>query len=132
MARVWRQAWALVALAAPAAVYAGPDIAELDPGIVRVIAETQDGYGTGTGFIVNDTGLVGTNHHVVEGGSAFHVLVSGSRTPVEAQVLVAGREIRSLRCCARPASAVSPATLTSAPVGGGLGGLRGGLSGARR
>ena len=115
MARVWRQAWALVALAAPAAVYAGPDIAELDPGIVRVIAETQDGYSTGTGFIVNDTGLVGTNHHVVEGGYAFQVLVSGSRTPVEAQVLWqdAGVDLALLRAAGLGGE---PATLSSAPL----------------
>lgn len=115
MARVWRQAWALVALAAPAAVYAGPDIAELDPGIVRVIAETQDGYSTGTGFIVNDTGLVGTNHHVVEGGSAFHVLVSGSRTPVEAQVLWQDEKF-DLALLRAAGLGGEPATLSSAPV----------------
>lgn len=88
MAGAWWQAWTLVVLFAPAAAaYARPSIAELDPGIVRVIAETHDGQSTGTGFIINDTGLVGTNHHVVKDGYALHVLVSGSRTPVEAQVL---------------------------------------------
>ena len=88
MARAWRQAWALAALAVPAAAsHAGPGIAELDPGVVRVVAETHDAISTGTGFIINDTGLVGTNHHVVEDGRDFYVLVSGSRTPVEARVL---------------------------------------------
>ena len=88
MVRTWRNAWALVALTVPAvAAYAGPGIAELDPGVVRVVAETRDGISTGTGFIIDDSGLVGTNHHVVEDGRDFYVLVSGSRTPVEARVL---------------------------------------------
>ena len=115
MAGVWRQAWALVALAASAAVYAGPDIAELDPGVVRVIAETQDSYSTGTGFIINDTGLVGTNHHVVEGGDVFHVRVSGSRTPVEAQVLWqdASVDLALLRAAGLGGE---PVTLSSAPL----------------
>ena len=114
MVGAWRQAWALVALAAPAAVFAAPDIAELDPGIVRVIAELRDGYSTGTGFIINDAGLVGTNHHVVEGGSAFHVLVSGSRTPVEARVLWqdAGVDLALLGAAGLGGE---PATLSSAP-----------------
>ena len=116
MAGGWWRVWALVVLFAPAAaVYAGPSIAELDPGIVRVIAETRDGYSTGTGFIINDTGLVGTNNHVVEGGYAFHVLVSGSRTPVPAQVLWqdASVDLALLRAAGLGGE---PATLSSASL----------------
>ena len=105
---------ALVALTAPAtAAYAGPGIAELDPGVVRVIAESRDGYGTGTGFIIDDAGLVGTNHHVVDGGFRFHVLVSGSRTPVEARVLWrdAGVDLALLRATGLDGE---PVTLSSA------------------
>ena len=116
MAEVWRRMWTLVALTVPAAAaYAGPGIAELDPGVVRVIAETRDGISTGTGFIIDDSGLVGTNHHVVEDGRDFYVLVSGSRTPVEARVLWqdAGLDLALLRA---DGLGGEPVTLSSASL----------------
>ena len=71
----------------PWAVEASPDVARMEQGVVRIVAESREGYSTGTGFIVNDSGLVATNEHVIEGSSVYRVLVSGSRVPVEAELL---------------------------------------------
>ena len=88
MRRGWRQAWALVGLTcATAASFAAPDFATIERGVVRVVTTLDGGIGTGTGFIINDTGLVATNHHVVDGGRRFEVHISGSTTMVDARVL---------------------------------------------
>ena len=109
-------AWILAALMVPATpALAAPDIAEMERGVVRVIAESADGYGTGTGFIVNDAGLVATNHHVVDGGERFSVLISGSQEPVEAQVLWKdpGLDLALLRA---PGLGGEPLGLSTAPL----------------
>ena len=90
MRRDWRHAswWVPLALTcATTAAYAAPDFAAIERGVVRVVTTVDGGVGTGTGFIVNDTGLVATNQHVVDGGIGFEVHVSGSSTMVEARVL---------------------------------------------
>ena len=67
--------------------HAGPDFAAIEQGVVRVVTTVDGGVGTGTGFIINDSGLVATNHHVVAGGIRFELFVSGSPTTIDAQVL---------------------------------------------
>ena len=58
-----RGAVLLLLLSAPAA--AQPPAPE--NAVVRVVVRFEDGYGTGSGFFVNDTHIV-TNEHVVRGG----------------------------------------------------------------
>ena len=64
------------------------------PAVVTVINEQQfsDGFlgqteieaGRGTGFIIDDTGHIVTNQHVVEGGTGFEViLANGESRPAE-------------------------------------------------
>jgi len=43
--------------------------------------------GTGTGFIIDESGLVVTNNHVVTGAALLRVYVDGSDDPVNARVL---------------------------------------------
>ena len=87
------RAYIFFVLMNPWAVEASPDVARMEQGVVRIVAESQEGYSTGTGFIVNDSGLVATNQHVIEGGLIYWVLVSGSRVPIEAELLWAGRDL---------------------------------------
>ena len=85
MRRGWGYAGALLGLAcAAAAVYARPDPAIFLNGVVRVYAFSDLGHGLGSGFIINDKGLVGTNHHVVRGRSRFQVRISGTTRMVDA------------------------------------------------
>ena len=86
-------AWFFIFLMTPWAVDASPDVARMEQGVVQIVAESSDGYSTGTGFIVNDSGLVATNEHVIEGGSVYKVLVSGSRAPVGAELLWTDRNL---------------------------------------
>ena len=114
-ARAPRALWLLIVLAVPPAADAAPDVAEMELGVVRVIAHSSRGYSIGTGFIVNGTGLVATNQHVVEGGRSFTVLISGSRSPAEAELLWAdeGLDLALLRA---PGLGGSPVTLSRAPL----------------
>lgn len=92
-------AWAFAIVMIASAAEAAPDVARMEQGVVRIVAESHEGYGTGSGFIVNGTGLVATNQHVVEDGLKFRVLISGSREPVEAELLWAdgGLDLALLR-----------------------------------
>ena len=87
----------------------------MEQGVVRIISESARGYSTGTGFIVNGTGLMATNQHVVEGGRSFTVLISGSRSSIQAELLWAdaGLDLALLR--ARGLGG-RPVTLSRAPL----------------
>ena len=63
------------------------DTVILDQGVVRVESRSSEGYGTGTGFVVNDDGIVITNQHVVEGGQEFYVYPSGTTSSWPAEVV---------------------------------------------
>jgi serine protease Do len=46
------------------------------PAVVSVVAESERGQGTGTGFVIRSDGVVVTNYHVVEGAQRLTVLSS--------------------------------------------------------
>ena len=76
-----------IVLLYPWVAQASVDISRMELGVVRVVTEADQGYSTGTGFIINDSGLVATNQHVVEDGLWIGVLVSGTRDQVRAELL---------------------------------------------
>jgi len=78
---------ALVALLAITVAHAAFDVPRAELSVVRIVAETRTGYGTGTGFVLNTDGHVATNHHVIEGAESVKVLFSGSDNPVPANVV---------------------------------------------
>ena len=63
------------------------DVGILDQGVVRVESRASEGGGTGTGFVVNDDGIVITNQHVVDGGQEFYVYPSGTTSAWPAEVV---------------------------------------------
>lgn len=79
---------ALTLGAAPAV--AQVDIDVLDESVVRIYIPQQNGYTTGTGFIVNDRGIVATNFHVVRRapGKILVIPKDGLKDPLEARIVV--------------------------------------------
>ena len=68
-------------------VAAKPDQENIENSVIRIIIETDDGeVGTGTGFVLNDRGMVATNYHVIEDGVHLGV-VSRSRTLLLARLI---------------------------------------------
>jgi putative serine protease PepD len=64
-------------------------------GVVSITARTPEGVDEGTGFVLNETGLILTNDHVVAGASAIQIGVGSgsSKTTREAKLL--GEEANS-------------------------------------
>ena len=59
------------------------------PAVVNVVADSSEGQGEGTGFVVRSDGIVVTNFHVVEGASKDTVL-SSAEEPVHYDARVIG------------------------------------------
>lgn len=51
------------------------------------VSQTYEGASRGTGFIIDPSGIVVTNNHVVTGNATLKVAVSGKDKPVSAKVL---------------------------------------------
>jgi pSer/pThr/pTyr-binding forkhead associated (FHA) protein len=57
--------------------YAGAfDTQDLRKGVVRVVCRVDEGLSMGTGFVINDSGTIITNHHVIAGGQEIRVLTN--------------------------------------------------------
>ena len=111
----WLAAWLVICSTVPAAANAAPDVAAMEQSVVRVFAESSRGMGTGTGFFINDKGLVATNHHVAGGRKTLSVLISGSSMLMPAKLLWSdqGLDLALLRVSG---SGGKPAILSSAPI----------------
>ena len=66
---------------------AAPDFVQLEQGVIRITVEGEDFFSGGTGFLVNESGLVATNQHVIAGAHTIRVAVSGDPNMVEAELL---------------------------------------------
>ena len=65
-----------------------PDIYERTlPGVVSVTATLRGGYSTGTGFLVESSGYLLTNYHIIDKGIALEVMLLSDRSVYPAQVI---------------------------------------------
>lgn len=65
-----------------------PDIDALEDSVVLVIAEREEGAAVGTGFALNERGIVATNSHVVEDAQTVAVLFGGLAPRIDSGTIV--------------------------------------------
>ena len=59
-------------------VVAAPDFDALEKSVVRIVTQTSQGIGTGTGFVINDQGYIATKLHVIAGGNLIKAIPTNS------------------------------------------------------
>lgn len=74
-------------VAAGGAAHADFNAAQVEPSVVRIVADRGGEYSAGTGFALNANGDVATNHHVIAGARRIEVLRSGSIDALPATVV---------------------------------------------
>ena len=76
-----------IALTLAATTAAVPEMDLLEDALVRVAAQKPEGIAVGTGFLLDRSGHVATNHHVVADATQLAVQFSGSHTLRDAKSL---------------------------------------------
>ena len=61
--------------------------------VVKIIARTSDGEGTGTGFAVSADGKIATNYHVIESASKIFVKLPNGRTVGVQRVIASDKRV---------------------------------------
>lgn len=97
---------------------AAPDFDALERSVVRIIAETADGMGTGTGFVINTDGYVLTNRHVVSGAETVRVVPTGATSALSVRDISVWEEL-DLAVLRVPGLRLPPVTLSLAEPGKG-------------
>ena len=93
---------------------AAPDFAALEKSIVRIVTQTNQGIGTGTGFVINDRGYIATNVHVIAGGNLIKAIPTNSNTLYDVDVIAMSYEL-DLAIVRAPGINLPPITLSLAP-----------------
>lgn len=89
-------------------------IAEVEKSVVSIRTTRQNGVAHGSGFLINDTGVIVTNYHVIEGAKSVSIQFAAG-TKVEANGWLAistGKDLALLQC-ALPELAPAPLTLAT-------------------
>ena len=86
--------------------------AQVEPSVVRIVADRGGEYNAGTGFALNANGDVATNHHVIVGARRIDVLRSGSIDALPATVVWRSREL-DLAVLRAPELGATPAKIAA-------------------
>jgi len=68
---------ALITIFSLTRIYAAPDFDRLDKSILLIVSEVDQGFATGTGFVINNNSEVVTNNHVIKGATKVFVADGG-------------------------------------------------------
>ena len=72
---------------------AAPEIIEVEKSVVRIVNRMAQDAGTGSGFIFNSDGYIGTNNHVIDGSVRLTVLYSGTSSEISARLIWKSAEL---------------------------------------
>ncbi len=79
----------------------------ISPSVVSILVITEDGGGTGSGFVIDESGLILTNNHVVENAVSVSVILKdGTELPAEVLGRDPSTDVALLRVEARMFSPV--------------------------
>ena len=93
---------------------AEPEFDALEKSVVRIVKQTNMGFGAGTGFVINDGGYIATNVHVIAGGRVIKAIPTNSNTMYDVEVIAMSDEL-DLAIVRAPGINLPPVTLSLAP-----------------
>ena len=113
--RRWRPVFFLLALLLPCCAIAAPDFDALEKSVVRIVRQTDQGLGAGTGFAINDQGYIATNVHVIADANAIKAIPTNSSELYDVEVIATSPEL-DLAIAYIPDITLPPITLSLAPA----------------
>ena len=111
----WRLVFFLVALLLPCRAVSAPDFDALEKSVVRIVRQTDQGLGAGTGFAINDQGYIATNVHVIADANAIKAIPTNSNELYDVEVIATSQEL-DLAIAYIPDITLPPITLSLAPA----------------
>ena len=111
----WRPVFFLLAILLPCRAIAAPDFDALEKSVVRIVRQTDEGLGAGTGFAINDQGYIATNVHVIADANAIKAIPTNSNELYDVEVIATSQEL-DLAIVYIPDITLPPITLSLAPA----------------
>ena len=113
--RRWCLVFFLLALLLPCHAVAAPDFDALEKSVVRIVTQTSQGLGAGTGFAINDQGYIATNVHVIANANVIKAIPTNSNELYDVEVIATSQEL-DLAIAYIPDITLPPITLSLAPA----------------
>ena len=113
--RRWRLVLFLLALLLPGRAVAAPDFDALEKSVVRIVTQTSQGPGAGTGFAINDQGYIATNAHVIAHAHSIQAIPTNSSELYDVEVIATSQEF-DLAIAYIPDITLPPIALSLAPA----------------
>ena len=105
----------LLAFLLPGRAVAAPDFAALEKSVVRIVTQTSQGPGAGTGFAINDQGYIATNAHVIAHAHSIKAIPTNSNELYDVEVIATSQEF-DLAIAYIPDITLPPIALSLAPA----------------
>ena len=99
----------------PCRALAAPDFDALEKSVVRIVRQTSQGLGAGTGFAINDQGYIATNVHVIANAHSIQAIPTNSNALYEVEVIATSPEL-DLAIAHIPDLTLPPIALSLAPA----------------